>query len=157
MPDPNHPNTLGILNAIKAQQQSVQVDESPAYTLVKLGSLGDTIDQAPWCTIEMLKGTSSHYAAGGRVDEKPVVRVTSGMPLTDTSEVETTLVTIRDAMIPLYQTHSTLSGTQNVYTLIIVPDSETWAYIRANGVWHRVYMVDIQVSMQYQLALGVID
>jgi hypothetical protein len=161
MPFPYTPNTTGISAGIVAVAQltsfPTSVNGFSTYQIVKQGSLKDSTDLLPFCTVEAMRGTSKHYASGGRVDEKPIFRITSGVPYIDSTQAEIDILTVRDAVVPLFQEHSTLLGALNVYTLVVVESSEKYAYLALQGTTYRVHLFEIQVSQQYQLQNGVID
>lgn len=161
MPFPFSPNTTGISAGLVAVAQlatfPTAVNGYTTYRLVKRGAIKDVTDLLPFCTVEAMRGTSKHYASGGRVDEKPVFRMTSGVSYVDSEQAEIDILTVRDAVVPLFQEHSTLLGALNVYTLVVVPDSEKYAYLALQGTTYRVHLFEIQISQQYQLATGVID
>lgn len=161
LPNPNYPNTTGISAGIVAVAQlttfPTSVNGYTTYQLVKRGALKDVTDSLPFCTVEAMRGESKHYASGGRVDEKPVFRIQSGVSYLDSTQAEIDILTVRDAIVPLFQQHSTLQGVQNVYTLIVKHDSEQYAYLMLQGTTYRVHLFEIIVSQQYQLSTGVID
>jgi hypothetical protein len=160
-PNPNIPNTLGISNGIVTLVQAVvfptAIDGGTTYKLVKQGALKDATEEVPWASVRAMRGTSKHYAAGGRVDEKPVFQIMSGVSYQDSTQAEIDVITIRDAIVPLFQAHSTLQGVMNVYTLIVRDGSEQYAYLALMDVIYRVHLFEITVSQQYQLIAGVID
>ncbi len=161
MSSPNLPNTLaiaqGVVTLLGTATFPTSVDGATAYATIKLGALKDPTENVPWATVTALRGTSKHYGAGGVVDEKPVFRVTSGVSYQDSTQAEIDILTIRDAVIPIFQTHSTLGGVANVFTLVIQNNAEDYGYLLLLGTTYRIHMFNIIVSQQYHLAQGVID
>jgi hypothetical protein len=160
-PNPNQPNTLGISQGIVALLETATFPTSisgfSAYNVVKQGMIKDVTDVVPWAAVTALAGTSKHFAAGGRVDEKPQFRIMTGVSYQDSTQAEIDILTVRDAIIPLFEEHSTLQGVQNVYTLVVRENSERYAFLQFLGVVYRVHFFEIIVSQQYQLPQGVID
>lgn len=161
MASPFLPNTTGILSGIVALAQTTTflstVNGFTTYQLAKKGALKDPTDLLPYCAVEAMRGASKHYASGGTVDEKPIFRISSGVSYQDSTQAEEDILTVRDAIIPVFQEHSTLQGVDNVYTLVVRDNSEQYAYLSLLGTVYRVHLFEVVVSQQYKLEHGVID
>lgn len=152
------PNTQGIINAIAAYLQGAQVSGSAAYVAVFAGGIKDIINQLPAASVMLDTDGSAHYASGGVIRETQQFLIRSYVTYdssTDAQTDEQQLIAIRDAIIPIFQTHTTLGGVQGVDDSRVKDGSGKMLFANIGGQWYRVHQFMLQVKQRYTVPLAV--
>jgi hypothetical protein len=152
------PNTLGVMQGI----QSLINGLSPnPYKTVALEAFKDWTNADPVCEIAFSEDDCVHFAAGGTIRDIQGFRITSAVLFAGAStavtptQAITTLCTCRDAVVPLFQQHAYLGGTQGVSDSRVKPGSMKLSVVTDEGNDYLVHEFVVEVESQYTVPIGV--
>lgn len=159
MPNPNVPNTQGIYTAISTLMSGAKLSDgvTATYSNVIMGGVPDYTDLLPCCVIIPRSGSSQRRAFGGKIIEHIEFEIRSVVSNKVGATAETSIIAIRDSIIPLFQQHATLNGTANVYNLALKPGSEQYSWMFVEGNWYRIHQVTVVVAQEYTISTGIIS
>ena len=152
---PNTAQTQGMIVSLLEGLNifnSVATGEPPDYTDLVQAPLYAT------CSVVFFEDESDHEASGGLVEDTQGFRVRAVIDLSDYQRAEQILTTVRDAVVPLFQTKSQLgdsNGSTNIVYSIIKPHSTRPGYLFAEGKLYRAYEFIVQPTSQWYVNLGV--
>jgi hypothetical protein len=129
---------------------SVELGEPPDYTNLVAAPL------RACASVAFAEDDSSHDASGGQVNDTQGFRVRVVISLLDHHQAELDLRTIRDAIIPIFQKHSTLQDAGNTIYSLIKQGSMRPGYLFANGSLFRAYEFIVEPTAEWFVSGGVV-
>ena len=171
MSSPYLPNTLGILQAIVALAQTASftlTGGATSFTLVQGGGIKDLTDILPAMTVEGASDSSKRGGSGGtqvgwRVEEPLQFRLTLYADYTNSTNGEIDIVTMRDAVVALFQQciklgnialGGQLAAPANVIDSHVLEHSGRYFFREITGTTYRGYMVTLEVTQQYSVTIA---
>ena len=108
------PQTQAIINQIQAliNQYAVDSNSNPLYKTVEIGAVKDWTEAWPVCEIMIIEDDTKHWKDSGAIREPQGFRVTTAVNYTQQTPPQAVaqFITIRDAVIPIFQQHAYLGG-----------------------------------------------
>jgi hypothetical protein len=152
---PSTPNTLAIAQAIvNYQTTATYASGGSVYTATTLGEFRDITDVLPCCEVYANEDDSQRYTTGGRVKDHQSFYVLSIVDMTDSSNAETQIMQIRDAIIPQFVKHVELGISGTVLLAKYKPGSGRFTRIYRNDQFYRSHVFLVEVVQEYTLSGG---
>jgi len=156
---PNVPNTPGVLAAIQAKVQALQVNSATFFTAanVIIGTFPDVTNVTPCCEITQEDDESKRYAlgsgaiAGGKIDDSQLFCIEVVLDMTDKQAVEQQLAGIRDALTVAFHTSAQLALAGVQYSGLEGKGKR--GYVFRNGQWWRYYRQLLKVRYEYSVTV----
>jgi hypothetical protein len=153
------PQTQAIIDQIQnlINTYAIDANSNPLYKTVEIGAVKDWTETWPVCEIMIVEDDSIHWKDSGAIRDGQGFRVTTAINYTQQTppQAVTQFITIRDAVIPIFQRHAYLGGVvQNVGSSRVKPGSPKIRFMTVNGDDYIVHEFIIEVKQDYYVPIG---
>jgi hypothetical protein len=156
---PSVPNTPGIMAAIQAKCQALQVGGGPffAASSVIVVTFPDITNQVPCCEVTQFDDDSVRYAlgsgavAGGKIDDSQLFIIELTLDMTNKQAVEQQLAQIRDALTHDFHASAQLATPGVQYSGLEGKGKR--GYVWRNGQEWRFYRQVLKVRYEYSVTI----
>lgn len=158
MPAPSAPNTTAVVNELQTLLQALKLADNvtSAYNTVVIGGVKDYTEIALPCGVILLRhDDSGRHAHGGTIVDHTDIEIRSVVDYSVASTAETSIIAIRDALMPLLNKYAVTPSTTTVYHSQVKKGSAafTWMWLKPN--WYRIHTVTLEVAQYYVIPGGI--
>lgn len=158
MSDPIAPDTPAILQALKALAVGLQINGSPAYKTVHIGTIKDVTDALPLLEVTGMTDETERVTQGGvgqpvLVQDDQTYLLTSVLDYTDSETAELLLAQLRDLLTQALHSSLHLNNTDAVQG-VYVQGKGKYGYVLRNGVWYRMHEIPVTIRPYYETILN---